>query len=178
MGNKFSFLDMNGNNFLSSSYNYFAPDKATRDHLGFFYFDHGLTRVYDREYNRRTGEIIEREFIVDRSGKPFYIPDEYTIKAYSNGMILLENNGYYGFMNYLGEWIANPIFTYAQPFYEGVAVIGLENGKRALIDTQGNLIAKFKYDLITNCTGGIVTLFEKDHGWTILNKVRRQIPIN
>ncbi|MCL1858048.1 MAG: WG repeat-containing protein [Oscillospiraceae bacterium] len=177
-GNKLFFLDENGYNYLSTNYSYFAPDTVNKNHLGFFYFDHGLTRVYEREFDRRSGAITERELIVNIYGKPFYIPEDYNIKAYSDGMILLEKNGYYGFMNYLGEWVANPIFTYAQPFYEGVAVIGLENGKKALIDTQGNLVAKFKYNAITNCTGGIVALFEKDQGWTILNKVRRQINID
>jgi len=175
-GYKLFFLDENGYNFITN-YNYYAPDEIKKDHLGFFYFDHGLTRVYEREFDRRGFEIAERELMVDYYGTQFYIPEDYTVKAYSNGMILLEKNGLYGFMNYLGEWIVNPIFTYAQPFYEGVAVIGLANGKKALIDTQFNLIANFKYNAITNCTGGVVALYEKNVGWTILNKVRRQIEV-
>ena len=174
-GKKIFFLDENGWNYLNDSYSYYAPDKMTKDHLGFFYFDHGLTRVYEREFDPRRGIVGERDRIVDVYGRPFYIPDDYNIKSYSQGMILLEKNGYYGFMNYLGEWVAQPIYKYAQPFYEGVAVIGLENGKKALIDVKGNLVAKFKYDVITNCTGGIVALYEKNEGWTILNKVRKTI---
>ena len=176
-GFKLFFLDEHGRNYLTNNYNYFAPDKITKNHLGFFYFDHGLTRVYEREFDRRGFEIAERELLVDYNGVPFYIPEDYEIKAYSNGMILLYKDGRYGFMNYWGEWIAQPIYIYAQPFYEGVAVIGLENGKKALIDTQGNLLVKFKYNLITNCTGGAVALYEKNVGWTILNRVRRQIPV-
>ncbi|MCL2159332.1 MAG: WG repeat-containing protein, partial [Oscillospiraceae bacterium] len=177
-GNKLSFLDIYGNNYLNTSHNYYAPDVATANHLGFFYFDHWLTRVYEREFDMRGNAIVERELIVNYYGTPFYIPEDYTIKAYSNGMILLEKNGYYGFMNYLGEWVGNPIYTYAQPFFEGVAVIGLSNGKKALIDTKGNLLTKFTYDAISNCTGGIIALFERDRGWTIVNKVRRQLEIN
>ncbi|MCL2813597.1 MAG: WG repeat-containing protein [Oscillospiraceae bacterium] len=177
-GSKLSFLDIWGNNYLPLDYSYFAPDEVTEAHLGFFYFDHWLTRVYEREFDRRGNTIVERELIVNLYGTPFYIPEDYNIKSYSNGMILLEKNGYYGFMNYLGEWVAQPIYRHAQPFYEGVAVIGLSNGKKALIDTKGNLITRFRYDAITNCTGGIVALFEKDQGWTIINKVRRQIKVN
>jgi len=176
-GYRLFFHDENGYNNIAN-YNYFAPDVITKNHLGFFYFDHGLTRVYEREFDRRSMAIsAERELIVDIYGRPFYIPEDYNIKAYSNGMILLEKDGLYGFMNYMGEWIVQPVYVYAQPFYEGVAVIGLANGKKALIDTQGIFVAKFKYDLITNCTGGIVALYEKNQGWTILNKVRRQIEI-
>ena len=177
-GNRLSFLDARGNNYLPLAYSYFAPDEATEDHLGFFYFDHWLTRVYERVFDWRGNAIVERELIVNLYGAPFHIPEDYKIKSYSNGMILLEKDGYYGFMNYLGEWVAQPIYRHAQPFYEGVAAIGLANGKKALIDTKGNLITKFKYDEITNCTGGIIALFEQDQGWTIINKVRRQIPIN
>ena len=177
-GNKLSFLDVRGNNYLPLDYSYFAPDEVTEAHLGFFYFDHWLTRVYEREFDWRGNAIVERELIVNLYGAPFYIPDDYNIKSYSNGMILLEKDGYYGFMNYLGEWVAQPIYRHAQPFFEGVAVIGLASGKKALIDTKGNLITRFKYDAITNCTGGIIALFEKDQGWTIINKVRRRIKVN
>jgi len=169
---QFLFLDSAGNNLMADGRSYYAPEgEITKDHLGFFYFDHGLTRVYESGFNG-SGDITPvRDILTDCYGTPFYIPNDYNIKGYSNGMILLEKNGYYGFMNYLGEWVANPIFASAEPFYEGVAVIGLENGKKAIIDTQGNLIVKFKYDIITNCTGGIIALFEENEGWTVLNKV-------
>jgi len=175
-GNQLYFYNEDG---AIINYKYFGPDTELIDasHLGFFYFDHGLTRVYEREFVWRgnfPSTDSEREFLVDVYGKEFYIPEDYTIRTYSNGMILLEKDGYFGFMNYLGEWKVQPIFTYAQPFYEGIAVIGY-NGKKALIDTKGNLITKLKYDYISNCTGGIVALYERGVGWTILNKVRRTI---
>jgi len=192
-GNRLYFFDENFQNLIAG-YNtytsgYFAPNTPNVEteakpldinFLGFFYFDHGLTRVYDREYYQqglRLDLISERDILVDKTGKEFYIPEDYMLKAYSNGMLLLEKDGCYGFMNYLGEWIAQPIFTYAEPFFEGVAVIGFKDGKKALIDTKGNLITKFQYDSISNCTGGIVALYEKGAGWTILNKVRKQIPV-
>ena len=181
-GNKLYFLNEEGTDLLKGEY--YAPSKIAVSHLGYFYFDHGLTRAYLRE---RLGlAITEREVILemkrDSNGmvyfKEFYVPEDYNIKAYSNGMILLEKDGFHGFMNHLGEWVAQPIYKYAQPFYEGVAVIGLGNGKRALIDTKGNLVIRFKYDYITNCTGGIIALYERNVGWTVLNKVKRKIDID
>jgi hypothetical protein len=47
-----------------------------------------------------------------------------------------------------------------------------------LIDTQGNTIAKMQYDHIAGCTGGIVAMYERTAGWTILNKFRREIPVD
>jgi len=175
-GNKLYFLNDAGTR-LNPNADFYAPNESdiTQNHLGFFYFDHGFTRAYQRQ--RIEFSYVEKEVLIDVTGKQFHIPEDYEIKAYSNGMILLEKNGYFGFMNYLGEWVGNPIYTYAQPFYEGVAVIGLENGKKALIDTDGSIILKFKYDNITNCTGGIIAYYEKGVGWTILNKVKRQIEI-
>ena len=188
-GNKLYFLNKNGYDLLAAlGEEYFAPSESetTSGSLGYFYFDHGLTRAYRRDFDMTIMGYVQKEVMIelkrDANGyvyfKEFYVPEDYNVKAYSNGVILLEKDGWYGFMNYLGEWIAQPIYKYAQPFYEGVAVIGLENGKKALIDTNGNLVVKFKYDLISNCTGGIVALYEKTEGWTILNKVRRQINVD
>jgi len=184
-GNKLFFFNESGQDLLRGDY--FAPDEeeVKIGHLGFFYFDKGMTRAYSRVVDRRTLEVAEREVLLqyrtDSRGyayfSEFYVPEDYNIKAYSNGMILLEKNGYSGFMNYLGEWVVQPIYKYAQPFFEGFAVIGIDNGKRALIDTGGNPITRFKYDYISNCTGGVTALFEKNEGWTILNKIRRTIEI-
>jgi hypothetical protein len=173
-GYKLFFFNDSGQ-YIFYSNNYFAPDEVTTKHLGFFYFDHGLTRVI---YRNLVGmAYIDKEMVIDTAGNQFYIPEDYEVKAYSNGMFLLAKNGFYGYMNYLGEWVGNPIYTYAQPFYEGVAVIGLANGKKALIDTQGNLLLKFNHEAILNCTGGIVAYYQKGVGWTVLNKVRRQVEI-
>jgi hypothetical protein len=186
-GNRLFFYNETGQNLLRWDQNYYAPDidDVNASHLGYYYFDNGLTRAYSSVLDRSTFEIVTREVILqhrtDARGfsyfAEFYIPEDYNVRAYSNGMILLEKDGYFGFMNHLGEWVAQPIYRFAQPFFEGVAVIGLENGKRALIDTRGNLLTRFRYDFISNCTGGIVALFERNEGWTILNKVRRQIEI-
>ncbi|MCL2098954.1 MAG: WG repeat-containing protein [Oscillospiraceae bacterium] len=159
---------------------FFAPDPIDEEtnHLGFYYFDHGLTRVISKRIYvgwATTTTSEQREHLINTEFREFYTPPDYKITAYSNGMILLEKNGYFGFMNYLGEWIAQPVYTYAQPFFEGVAVIGMADGKKMLIDTQGNIIAKMQYDHISNCTSGIIALYERDAGWTILNKVRREI---
>ena len=153
---------------------YYAPDEVTFDHLGFFYFDHGLTRAYYREFDAQGRITVERDVIVDKEGREFYLPADYNIKAYSNGVILLEKDGYYGFMSYKGDWIAQPIFTYAEPFSEGLAVIGFNGGMKGMIDTQGNIILKFQYDHISSCVGGTIAFHDSTHGWTVLAKMRSE----
>jgi hypothetical protein len=168
--------------------NYYLPpaSETTLRDIGFYYFDHGLTRAIYRMVDPTAAAFEERHVLLehktDSSGRSFftefYTPEDYTVVSYSNGMILLEKNGSYGFMNYRGEWIAQPIYSFAQPFFEGVAVIGV-GSMRALIDTQGNLLTRgFIYNQITNCTGGIIALYENNRGWIVLNKVRTQIEIN
>lgn len=158
-----------------SNNSYYAPDEATYDHLGFFYFDNGLTRAYYREFDTEGRVTVEKDVLIDTEGDEFYVPADYTIKAYSNGMILLEKDGFYGFMSYTGEWIAQPIFTYAQPFHEGLAVIGFKDGKKGLIDTKGNIIIKFQYDYISECIGGTIAIYERNQGWIVLAKMRRDV---
>jgi hypothetical protein len=185
-GGRLFFYNERGENLLGTGQDYFAPgvDEVTERHLGYFYFDYGLTRAYSRTLDRRimareTREVILQHRIDSRGFSyftEFHIPEDYTVRAYSNGMILLEKDGLFGFMNHLGEWVLHPIYTFARPFSEGVAVVGLGN-KRALIDTQGNLLTGFRYDAILSCTGGIIALYERSEGWTILNKVRRQIEV-
>jgi hypothetical protein len=180
LGSRLFFHDETGR-VLNNDTSFYAPDPTDEEtnHLGFYYFDHGLTRVISKRVNlARTASTEQREILVDKNWQEFYTPVDYKIKAYSNGMILLEKDGSFGFMNYLGEWIAQPIYTYAEPFYEGVAVIGMADGKKMLIDTQGNILARMQYDHIANCTGGIIALYEREAGWTILNKVRREIPVD
>jgi hypothetical protein len=175
LGNRLYFHDTDGRVI---NRDFYAPDPIDEEtnHLGFYYFDHGLTRVISKQVNRAgTSATEQREHLVDKNWQEFYTPGDYKIMAYSNGMILLEKDGNYGFMNYLGEWVAQPIYTYAEPFYEGVAVLGIQGGKKMLIDTQGNRLTNMQYDYISNCTGGIAALYEQGAGWTILSKVRREI---
>ncbi|MHC1695612.1 MAG: WG repeat-containing protein [Eubacteriales bacterium] len=157
---------------------YFAPDEVTQDTLGYFYFDHGLTRAIKRTTDRKGNIIENREILIYRDGSEFLLPQGYKIKAYSCGVILLEKNGKYGFMNYAGDWIAQPIYTYARPFSEGVAVVGLPSGKKALIDTAGSLIVRFAADYISDCSGGVVALYSEGEGWRLLAKTRRNVEVS
>ena len=160
----------------------FVPNEsgATPPNLmGFFYFDHGLTRVIHKRLSAWENIVLEqREMLINTDFREFLLPMDYTVVAYSSGMILLEKDGRFGFMSYLGEWVAQPIYTYARPFFEGVAVLGTQtaNGMRyMLIDRQGNIIAPMQYVHISNCTGGIIAMLDPNVGWTVLNKVRRPI---
>ena len=178
IGNRLYFLNENGD-VINREFFGIDPHDEDTNPLGFFYFDHGLTRVISKVLSPRMITTIEqREHLIDMNWQEFHTPVDYAIAAYSNGMILLEKDGYFGFMNYLGAWIAQPIYTYARPFCGGVAVIGMADGLLMLIDTRGNIIAPMQYSYIETSEGGIVALYERGAGWTVLSKVRREIPLD
>ncbi len=158
-------------------YQYLLPDTYGAESLGFFYFDHGIVRVRRQIIDaphfdmHKWREINADEDVLLRSdGTEFPIPSDYTVKAYSNGMILLEKDGLYGFMDHTGKWVVQPEYTAAKPFCEGLAVIG-KDGKMGMINTSGEFTIPMIFDYIGSASGGIVTAFEENHGWVLLNKV-------
>ena len=171
-GNRLYFFNSAGNIINRK---YYAPNTSGEESLGYYYFDHGLTRVLEKHFSNTNFLMYQTDLLVYKDFTQFELPKDYTMKSYSDGVILLEKNGKYGFMNYNGDWIAQPIYTYAKPFREGVAVLGLANGKKALIDTEGKTIVPFAFDHISSAGGGVVTLYDNDLGWFVLNKMVKKI---
>lgn len=155
--------------------NYYLPDSFGLESIGMFAFDHGMIRLryIQYDYKKETEIVRDRDVLVYEDGSLFPIPSDYSLRGYSCGVLLLEKNGKYGFMDYTGKWIAQPIYTYAQPFIEGLAVIGFEDGKKGMIDTDGNIIMPFRYDYLSNLSSGVFTAFTKAEGWTIFNKLSK-----
>ncbi len=157
---------------------YMAPDTNGIESLGFYYFDHGLVRIRNREYDayhfetlNKVDVTIDEEFIIRTDGSRFPVPTDYTVVAYSNGIMLLEKDGYYGFMDYTGKWIAHPIYTDAMPFNEGLAVVELD-GVCGMIDTSGEFVIPLAFDYISGVSGGIISAYEESIGWQLFNKVQ------
>lgn len=154
---------------------YGAGERTDETALGYYYFDEGLTRVTKRTYSR--GKLVsERETFVDRTGDEFKTPADYSVYSYSDGMILLKKDGFGGYMNSRGKWILQPEYTYTRPFFEGLAAVGYENGKKGMIDKNGNFVIPPVFDEITDCSGGVICAYEKTGGWYIINKTERPIP--
>ena len=156
---------------------YRAPDTSGTESLGFYYFDHGLVRVRVREYDAYHFEKDEMrvttdfEKVIRTDGTEYPIPGGFTVKAYSDGVFLLEKDGYFGFMDYTGRWIAQPEYNSAEPFVEGLAVIE-KGGKYGVIDTEGNIVLPMIFDSVQSCSGGIISAWDKNNGWSIFNKVK------
>ncbi|MBP5269433.1 MAG: hypothetical protein ILO42_00580 [Clostridia bacterium] len=145
--------------------------------MGSYYFDHGLIRLREISVpDYYEGFYAEdRDVLVDSRGKEYKIPSGYTMTAYSDGVIILESGGLYGcYSTVLERWIADPVFTSAEPFIEGLCVLGLSDGTRGVIDTEGRVVIAFGdgYTEITRASSGIIACLS-DSGWHIFAKVSK-----
>lgn len=158
---------------------YMEPVTNGVESIGFYFFEHGISRArvmsidkYYFDQDETVYVVGDKDILIYDDGSVFPIPTGYDIISYSNGMILLEKNGKYGYMSYTGEWIIDPTLTYAEPFYEGTAVVG-KGSKRALIDTNGEEIIPYgEFSFITNASSGLIAVYGED-GWLVLYKCEK-----
>ena len=97
---------------------------------------------------------------VDADGNVVIQPMLNNPGKFNAGLLPVNDNGLYGYINTNGEWVIKPQFLYAAPFSEGVATIGLldSTGRRPI------------YSLI-NHTGRTLTTFREGsgRGWPFKN---------
>ncbi|MDD4772019.1 MAG: WG repeat-containing protein [Eubacteriales bacterium] len=153
---------------------YYLPDTFGIESLGMFDFDHGLMRIRSCIYDyKEEGELVrDSDILIRPDGTKHIIPQDYTLVGYSDGVMLLEKDGLYGFLDYTGRWIAQPIYTYAQPFIEGLAVVGVSSARFCMIDNNGNIVLPLIYDYISNVSSGVIIAHSRE-GWEIFNKMSK-----
>ena len=133
--------------------------------------EHGWMRIRVRLIGRSSAvynkTLADYETLVNVSGEFFDIPSGYTLEGYSDGVLLLSKDGRYGYYSIDKKWIAQPIYTYASPFVQGLAVVGAEDGTRGMIDTEGNIVLPFVFSHISNASSGLVSAYSESVGWEI-----------
>ena len=145
--------------------------------LGHFYYDDGLIRmrVVERRPHKLNTYENDYEVLIDTKGKRSNIvPEGYNLISYSDSILLVERNGRYGYYHRDGYWVAQPIYTYAAPFIEGLAVLGYEDGVKGVIDTEGNIVIPFHYSSISNASTGIFACYSEENGWQVFAKVAKK----
>lgn len=140
--------------------------------LGFYYFDEGLTRAVRKTFKK--GELVsETQIVINTSGEEMILPRDYTLYSYSCGMMLMQKDGRAGYMNSRGAWVCEPEYTLARPFFEGLAVVGNRDGNVGVIDKNGEYVIAPVFDKITDCSGGVMALFDDEYGWAVIKKCKR-----
>jgi len=163
---------LNERNRRPVSMGHYLPESFGLESLGMFTFSHGLTMVrYCQNDYLDNALVHDANILVDINGREFDIPQGYNLINYSDGVLLLEKDGYYGYLDYTGCWIVQPIYTYAQPFMEGLAVVGYANGRKCVVDTRGEVVIPFVYTEITNVSSGVIAAYSSSEGWVLYNKM-------
>lgn len=171
--NEWVYLTNENSRYVAAAYA--APLYNDLSGIGHLYYDRGYVRVreLERDYSYRESITADRELLIDTAGNEFEIPSGYTLAGYSDGVLLLERDGKYGYYSTGGYWIAQPVYTYAQPFLEGLGVIGFEDGVTGAVNTEGRIVIPFTYEYISAPSSGVIACYDDEDGWTILVKVAK-----
>ncbi|MBO4423154.1 MAG: WG repeat-containing protein [Clostridia bacterium] len=142
--------------------------------IGSIYFDGGYVIVRKIIYNpiKRTKVEEDMEVLIDTRGREYELPKGYNIVSYSDQRILVENNKKYGFYAVKGAWIADTVYTYATPYYEGLAVVG-SNAAKGVIDLNGDFVIPMSYSYISVCSGGIIVCYSQQTGYEVYIKAEK-----
>jgi len=154
--------------------NLMPPVTKGIESIGFYYFDHGLTRVRRQKIDNwnwvmygRVRVVSDVDCLIRPDGSEYKLPLGYDLEGYSDGCILLSKNGVYGFMDYTGAWIAQPMYTDAIPFVNGLGALQTADGRWGMIDTMGNIVLPFAYDAVSQVSGGLIAAYREENGWTV-----------
>ncbi len=156
--------------------NLLMTDKTGEEALGFHYFDHGLLRVVIASYDESGALKSKRESIINTLGEEVSLPQDYRAVSYLEGIFVVTNGEKFGYVSSDGAWITSPIFEQAAPFYEGLAIVTNEDGKKGIIDRTGKLVLEPAFDGISSFSGGSALLYSKELGWYLLSKVNGKFP--
>ncbi len=185
-GGIMSFTNISGENIISRDVEYYGQNNRKLlssyrepllkgiDSLGSLYFDRGYVLIRQVDIDSQFTDKLSGDYtyLVDKNGVKFNIPAGYDIVSYSDGVLLLHKDGYFGYYSTKGKWISQPIYTYARPFAEGLGVIGFSGSLKGVIDTEGNIVIPLKYDYISQVSSGIMAL-HNENGWKLIAKLEK-----
>ena len=192
-GNLF-FIDKNGKEVASIRKAYYAyPAEFNKQKLhqrytdginmnvldvGMYYYDNGHVMVRYVLMDPYTAKILykTKNSLIDIYGSSVPVPGNYTLENYSDGVMLLQKNGMYGYMSTDMSWVCPAIFDSAEPFIQGLAVASLD-GKYGMIDTNGNTVLPFCFKYISNVSDGRVAAYSDELGWqlyTVMTKAQSE----
>ena len=158
---------------------YMLPDTYGIESLGMFRFDSGALRVRRRLVDPGNGNFAksETQILIAADGSIITYPRSYELVGYSEGLMLLEKDGVYGYMDIYGNWIVKPSYTYAEPFSEGLAVVGYKNATYGMIDRNGDTALPKIYKYVSACSSGTIAAYSDKGGWTVYRKTTKaEIP--
>ena len=137
--------------------------------IGMYYFDRGYCLVRYAEAHQKHIDLINiSEYrLATKSGGYYTVPGNYSIVNYSDGIIVVEKDGLYGYFSIDGRWVSAASFSEARPFLQGLAVVRDENGKYGMINTEGDFILPMCFDYVSDASRGFVATWSETRGWEL-----------
>ncbi len=102
----------------------------------------------------------------------YTIPAGYSCTGASDGVLLLNRGGKYGYFLETGYWLTLPEYNEAYAFSGGVAVVKT-GGRYGVIDSEGNLIIPAVFDSISDMDGKGITAYKRGNGYTRIVFVKK-----
>ncbi len=142
--------------------------------MGMYYYSDGYVMIRYALLDAKTATKLIKTVnqLYNKKGGKINIPGSYSLKNYSDGVMLLHKNGRYGYMNIDNSWVYEPIFDEAKPFFQGLAVAHV-NGGFGMIDTDGNTVLPFIFDYISDVSDGRIAAYSEELGWQIYTVVSK-----
>jgi hypothetical protein len=108
--------------------------------------------------------------LIDTTGKVIKSLSASEVFAPSCGRILFEENGKYGYYDYKGNIAIPAIYTIANPFYEGIAIV-CDNVKQSYgaINTKGAIVILCQYKRLEPFSEGFTMAQTNTKQWVYLN---------
>ncbi|MDP4170803.1 MAG: WG repeat-containing protein, partial [Bacillota bacterium] len=93
--------------------------------------------------------------LINLTGKMLYSYTYSNVDHFGDGMLSFqkESNGKYGYMDEQGHILISPMFSWAEPFINGRAIVNMADDYKNLygvIDKRGHFVVKANYQSITN----------------------------
>ena len=157
---------------------YKLPDTYGIESMGMFKFDSGALRIRRRLVDTGNNNYVksETQILISPNGKIISYPRSYELVGYSEGLMLLKKNGYYGYMDIYGNWIVKPFYNYAEPFSEGLAAVGINGTSYGMIDKTGKVVIPVIFRYVSSCSSGTVVTYSDEGGWTVFRKMTSAAP--
>ena len=129
-----------------------------------------LVRVDSGGQEIKGGDVVGYNFnkygLIDINGKILFRPQFDDVKITDNSA-LVRVDSLYGFVDNKGNWLLNPQFKAASPFYKGTAIVK-DDGQFNLINKNGDKIIVETFDTIYSFKND-VAIVSKDKKWGLVN---------
>jgi hypothetical protein len=132
---------------------------ASKDTRGFTQFARDSIEYenYFEVSNMRQDPVKQVEFMaVDRQGKTSILGKFQYLTNFSNGLALVEQNGKWGYINKLGEFVIPATYSHASDFSDGLATV-TDGNRRFAIDPKGRLVFDASYPMLTAFKDGVAS---------------------